>query len=140
VLGVWGRSVRFADATCSAYSEPVERAERGDLRTAAPVRGSGDAMAEWKTAAHLTDHFGDHGRELGCDTVEAYDASAQSTLDAGTYFEYFDHDAQETRTGCYDHRTQRLTVLDRDDRIVTHFRCPEWYVRGLSYSNYERPR
>jgi hypothetical protein len=97
-------------------------------------------LAAWRTGAHLRDHFRDHGRELGCSTPEEYDASAQATLDHGTYFEYFDDTAQETRTGCYDRFTERLTILDIDDQIVSHFRCPDWYVGGLPDSSYDPPR
>lgn len=97
-------------------------------------------MADWRTAAHLRDHFRDHGRELGCSTIEEYDASAQATLDHGTYFEYYDDTRQETRTGSYDHSAERLTILDADDRIASHFPRPEWYVAGLPESNYDPPR
>lgn len=97
-------------------------------------------MARWRTDAHLRDHFRDHGRELGCSTAEEYDASAQLTLDLGTYFEYFDDTAEETRIGCYDRFTEKLTILDTDDQIVSHFRCPEWYVGGLLHSTYDPAR
>jgi hypothetical protein len=94
-------------------------------------------MASWRTEAYLRDHFRDHGRELGCSTGDEYDASAQMPLDHGTYFEYFDDTAEEARIGCYDRFTERLTILDTNDRIVSHFRCPEWYVAGLPDSTYD---
>ena len=72
--------------------------------------------------------------------MEEYDAGAQGTLDRGTYFEYFDDTAEETRIGCYDRLSARLTIMDTDDRIVSHFQCPEWYVAGLLHSTYDHPR
>jgi hypothetical protein len=97
-------------------------------------------MARWRTEAHLRDHFRDHGRELGCSTIEEYDASAQATLDLGAYFEFFDDTAEESRIGCYDRFRGRLTILDTDDQIVSHFRCPEWYVSGLLHNTYDPQR
>ena len=47
-------------------------------------------MVAWRTADHLTDHFEAHGHDVGCQTAEQYDASAQDTLMIGTYFEYMD--------------------------------------------------
>ena len=93
-------------------------------------------MAEWKSASHLEDHYRDHASEFPGASIADYDASAQDTLDVGTYFEYF-HDATgEWRTGCYHRETGRLTILDADDRIVSHFRCAESYVRNLTDSTY----
>ena len=92
-------------------------------------------MAAWKTPEHLEDHFVLHGTELGCKTVEEFDASAQATLAIGTYFTYFDDESNEEHTGCYDRPTRRFVALDPDDRIITHFTCDVRYVSGLLYSN-----
>ena len=81
-------------------------------------------MAEWRTARHLQDHFVEHGWELGCRTVDAYDASAQETLLLGTYFEYEDPISGEPRIGCYDAPSARFVGLTLDDEIVTHYPCP----------------
>jgi hypothetical protein len=94
-------------------------------------------VAAWKTPEHLEDHFDLHGAELGCKTLEEYDASAQATLAVGTYFTYFDDDSDEEHTGCYDRLTGRFVALDPDGLIVTHFACDVRYVRGLLYSNYD---
>jgi hypothetical protein len=94
-------------------------------------------MAEWRTPRHLVDHYATHGWEFAAYSVADYDVSAQETLTVGTYFEYFDDDSGEWRTGCYHRETRRLTVLDEDDKIVTHFRCRESYVRFLSESTYD---
>jgi len=97
-------------------------------------------MAAWKTQQHLQHHYARHRRDFRDASLEDYDASAQSTLGVGTYFDYFDEDSGTSRTGCYHWETKRLTVLDDDGLIVTHFRCSEWYVEDLSESTYDRPR
>jgi hypothetical protein len=58
------------------------------------------------------------------------------TLDVGTYCEYLDDRTGEWRTGCYHRETRRLTVLDEDELIVSHFFCAEWYVEALTNSTY----
>jgi hypothetical protein len=94
-------------------------------------------MAAWRSAAQRRDHFAEHGPEMGCHTIDEYDASAQDTLDAGVYFTYFDDFAEEQRTGCYDRRSGRFVVLDADDEIISHYACPERYIRRLTYNNYD---
>ena len=93
-------------------------------------------MAAWKTERHLRDHYALHRSEFGDISIEEYDASAQDTLDVGTYFEYFDDRTGEWRTGCYHRETRRLTILDEDDLIVSHFTCSEWYVETLTDSTF----
>lgn len=93
-------------------------------------------MASWRSERHLRDHYVQHRGEFPSASLEEYDASAQDTLSIGTYFEYFDDRAEEWRTGCYHRGTRRLTVLDQDDRIVSHFHCTEWYVESLTDSTY----
>jgi hypothetical protein len=95
------------------------------------------AVAAWKTEQHLRDHYGEHGAEFPGSSLADYEASAQQTLDVGTYFEFFDDVSSEWRLGCYHRETRRFTVLDEDDRIVSHFRSAESYVRGLLESNYD---
>ena len=95
-------------------------------------------MAEWKTERHLRHHYARHRAEFRGASLEDYDDSAQDTLSVGNYFEYFDEDSGNWRTGCYHWETERLTVLDEDGSIVTHFRCGEWYVEDLADSTYDR--
>lgn len=94
-------------------------------------------MAVWKSVAHLTDHYEQHRSEFPGYSIEEYDASAQSTLDSGTYFEYFHVGSGETRVGCYDRESRGFTVIDEDDSIVSHFRCDEPYVQRLPYNTYD---
>lgn len=54
----------------------------------------------------------------------------------GTYFEYEDDRTGERRTDCYHRETRRLTILDANDLIVSHFHCDEWYVESLTDSTY----
>jgi hypothetical protein len=93
-------------------------------------------MAVWKSVRHLRDHYGQHRAEFPGASIEDYDASAQETLSVGVYFEYFDDRTEAWRTGCYHRETGRLTILDEDDLIVSHFRCNEWYVESLTDSTY----
>jgi hypothetical protein len=88
-------------------------------------------VAEWKTPEHLADHYALHIHQFIGHTVDEYDASAQETLIRGTRLEYVHQDSGESRTGFYHRETRRLTVLDLDGKIVTHFRCPESYIRHL---------
>ncbi len=74
---------------------------------------------------------------MGFSTVEEYDASAQSILEVGVYFTYFDDFADEERTGCYDRTSRRFVVLNMDDEIISHYACPERYVRRLTYNTYD---
>jgi hypothetical protein len=92
---------------------------------------------EWRTRRALEHHFGLHGHDLGAATVEDYDRSARETIVVGTYFEYRDLTTEEWRVGYYDVPTERFTVLSDDEQeIITHFRCPEGYVRDLWTSTY----
>ena len=87
-------------------------------------------MAEWQSPEHLSDHFRRHHRLLGVRTIAAYDASARAIIEVGTYFEYRDPDTAEPRVGYYEPATRRFTALSDDEStILTHFRCPERYVR-----------
>ena len=97
-------------------------------------------MVAWKSEGHLARHFGLHGHEVGARTIAEYDASAQETLAVGRYFAYYDEDSGETRVGCYDRASQRFVATTEADEIVTHFVCPEWYLRGLSDSEYDDER
>ena len=94
-------------------------------------------MLRWRTESHLRDHFERHGRNLGCRTVEAYDASAQRTLAVGRYFEFQDDDTGETRVGCYDAPGQLLVILTTDDEIISHYSATLRYVLDRPYSNYD---
>lgn len=93
-------------------------------------------VVEWKSRQHLEDHFGRHAHEFPGASITDYDTSAQETLDLGTYFTYTDNTTGEERTGCYHRDTERLTILDDADAIISHYRCPERYVRRLDDSTY----
>jgi hypothetical protein len=80
---------------------------------------------------------GQHRSQFPGYSIEEYDASAQRTLDDGTYFEYFHIASGETRIGCYDLGTGRFTILDTDDLIVSHFICDEAYIERLPYNTYD---
>lgn len=94
-------------------------------------------MAAWQSEQHLLDHFMEHGRQLGCRTVDEYHASAEETLSVGAYFTFFNDDIGEERTGCYDPASHRLVILNGQDEIVTHFLCDAWYVATLPHSTYD---
>jgi hypothetical protein len=91
-------------------------------------------MAAWLSAAHLADHFHEHGHRLGCQTNEEYGASAQATLSVGRDFSFSDDWTGEDRLGCFDHDSGRPVVLtdDIDDpRIVSHVRATDRYCHRL---------
>ncbi|MDP8923148.1 MAG: hypothetical protein M3O34_09775 [Chloroflexota bacterium] len=88
-------------------------------------------MAGWRSRSELERHFRRHHRLLGVRSVAAYDASACETIDLGTYFEYRDLETGEPRVGYYHRETRRFDGLTDDETtILTHFRCPEGYVRN----------
>jgi hypothetical protein len=97
-------------------------------------------QAEWTDEWERERHFRKHGAKLGRKSVSAYDLSARATIRAGKRFTYQDAGSGERRVGYYHQPTKRLTVLaESEERIVTHFRCDEGYVRGLRDTSY-RPR
>jgi pyocin large subunit-like protein len=92
---------------------------------------------EWASQEQLETHFADHGSRLGCQSVEEYERSSKATIDQGTFFNYRDRSTGQWRLGYYDRLTQRFTSVDEDgERIVTHFRCSESYIRGLPENDY----
>src|SRR5215212_8939262 len=92
-------------------------------------------VAAWKSAEHLYDHYDTHRREFPRDSVEDYDASAQETIGLGVVFTFRDRITRLRRTGYYHRETARLTVLDAEGLIVSHFRCAEDYVADLDRSS-----
>lgn len=95
--------------------------------------------APWASAHERWKHFRKHGRLLDRSTVEEYDRSARATVRAGKRFTYRDTTTRERRVGYFDDRNDRLTALDEEEtRILTHFRCPDRYVRELPASDYRR--
>jgi hypothetical protein len=94
-------------------------------------------MAAWRSGELLQRHFDDHGRQMGCRTVEEYAASADETLASGSYFSYWDESSGEERVGCFDRHSCRFVALNDQDEIVTHFVATERYPRRLPYSNYD---
>jgi hypothetical protein len=92
---------------------------------------------EWKSQRHLREHFRDHRRKLGLRTLAAYDRSAKITIEVGTRFNYRDRQTGEWRIGYYDRTTERFAAFSVDEQdILSHFRCPEWYVAELPRSDY----
>jgi hypothetical protein len=94
-------------------------------------------MALWIDEIRRWNHYVDHGRALGCRTLEEYDASADETIELGTRFEYLDRRSGGRRLGYY-HRTSGRFVGTTDDGvfILTHFAAGEIYVRSLPGSTY----
>ena len=93
---------------------------------------------EWGSQDELEEHYQDHGALLGFRSVAEYEASSRATIDEGTFFSYRDRSTGEWRLGYYERLTERFTALNEDgDTIVTHFRCPERYVRGLPENDYK---
>lgn len=93
-------------------------------------------MAEWKTRAHLDDHFVIHGKEFRSRSVEEYDASAQATIELGMRFTYRDNVTGERRVGYFHRETARFVGTDRDGFIRTHHRLDEADVADLPLSTY----
>jgi len=93
-------------------------------------------MAEWKSRQHLDDHFGWHHRELGCRSIQEYDASAQETINIGTPFIYRDPITKEPRVGYFHRDSSRFVATDLDGFIRTHFQTDEAHVAGLPLSTY----
>lgn len=93
-------------------------------------------MAAWKSERHLLDHYDQHRGEMRARSIDAYDASAQETLTLGVQFEYRDRISGSWRSGYYHRESARLTVVDVDGYIHSHFRCGEDYVADLDQSTY----
>lgn len=94
-------------------------------------------MAEWKTRAHLVDHYGEHRREFPGRTLDEYDASAQETITLGTRFMFREPRTGERCIGFYHRESARFTVTDMDGFMRSHFRTDEAHVADLPGSTYE---
>ena len=89
-------------------------------------------MVPWQSRRHLDDHFRLHGAEVGADTIEAYNASANATLRrADVIFGYDDRWTGLRRAGSYESATGLFTAVNEDGEIVTHFRTDDAYIRDL---------
>jgi hypothetical protein len=93
-------------------------------------------MADWKTTAHLEDHFDLHGRELRCRSLEDLDRSAQETIRLGVKLTYRDRITNLRRIGYFHRESARFVCTDTDGFILSHFRTDEAYVAELPYSTY----
>lgn len=93
-------------------------------------------MAEWKSRAHLEEHYGRHRGELRTRSLEEYDASAQETISLDVRFTYTDTPTRERRIGYFHRDTSRFVATTLDDLTVTHFQTDEGYVVGLEFSTY----
>ena len=94
-------------------------------------------MTDWKTPEHLEDHCGRHRRELGTRSIEEYDTSARETIAIGVRFMYRDRGTGERRIGYFHRESSRMTALDLDGFIHSHFRTDEAYVAELPRSTYQ---
>ena len=94
-------------------------------------------MAAWRSRRHLEDHYYQHRGAFPGLTSEGYDASAQETIAVGTALTYHDRITGLRRMGYYHRDTARMTALDTDGFIHSHFRCGEDYVAELPGSTYE---
>jgi hypothetical protein len=91
-------------------------------------------MPDWQSRRHLEDHVGDHGHEVGAQTVEGYDASTRTLIawDDVQGFGFIDDTTGLDRVGVYDEETRFFTSLSANDRwIVTHFRAEQGYIDDL---------
>ena len=93
-------------------------------------------MADWKTREHLEDHHGAHRREFPGYSIEQYDASAHETISIGVQFTYRDRQTGLPRVGYFDRESSRMTAVDLDGFIVSHFRTDEAYVTLLPRTTY----
>jgi hypothetical protein len=93
-------------------------------------------VAEWATDRHLMDHYFDHRSQFPGYSVEQYDASAQETIALGVRFTYRDRGTGLGRVGYFHRASSRVTVVDLDGRIHSHFRTDEDYVASLPRSTY----
>ena len=92
---------------------------------------------DWRDRITRWNHFLEHGRRLGVQTVEEYDQSAHETLTVGGRFEYNDPTTGAPRVGYYDRASFRFVGLTANERtILTHYDAREAYVRGLPNSTY----
>jgi hypothetical protein len=94
-------------------------------------------LAVWRSQRHVEDHYHQHRHEFPGFTIEEYDASAQETIAVGVELTYRDRITGLRRRGYYHRETARITVLDSDGFIHSHFRCGEDYVAELPGSTYE---
>lgn len=93
-------------------------------------------MPAWKSVEHLRDHYDSHRRQFPGVTIDEYDASAQETMTVGVRFTYRDRITGLPRIGYFHRETARLTALDLEGFIVSHFRTDEEYVAELPRSAY----
>jgi len=94
-------------------------------------------MAEWKSRAHLENHYAIHRREFPGYSIEQYDASAQETIVIGTCFTYRDRITGERRVGYFHRELSRFTCTDLDGSIRSHYRTDEAHVADLPHSTYQ---
>jgi hypothetical protein len=94
-------------------------------------------MASWRSRRHLEDHYLQHRSEFPGLTIDQYDSSAQQTIAVGVEFTYRDRITGLRRKGYYHRDSARMTVLDSDGFIHSHFRCGEDYVAELPGTTYE---
>jgi hypothetical protein len=94
-------------------------------------------MPEWRSRAHLEDHYWQHRGEFPRQSVDQYDASAKETIAIGVEFTYIDRVTYLRRTGYFHRDSSRFTVLDVDGYIHSHFHTDEAYVADLIGSTYK---
>jgi hypothetical protein len=93
-------------------------------------------MPEWKSEAHLEDHYLRHRRELPGHSMEQYDESARETVALGTRCTYRDRQTGLLRVGYFHRNSSRMTVVGADGVMVSHFRTDEEYLTLLPLTTY----
>jgi hypothetical protein len=93
-------------------------------------------MADWRSGKQLSDHFVDHGHEMGFSNEWEYDDSAQETIAIGDWLEYYHGNAHAWRHAYYHEPTRRFVVLNLDGEIVSHYFAHPMYVRNLPFSTW----
>ena len=93
-------------------------------------------MAEWKTRAHLEDHYWLHRSEFPGYTLEQHYASAEETMALGVQFTFREPRTRERRIGYYHRDSALFTLTDLDGFIRSHFRTDEGHIADLPGSTY----
>jgi hypothetical protein len=75
-------------------------------------------VADWRTRAHLEDHYGEHRHELPGSSIEDFDASAQQTIAIGTRFTFREPRTGVRRIGYYHRESARFVVTDTGGSFV----------------------
>jgi pyocin large subunit-like protein len=103
------------------------------------MMGSAMPLPSWPSGPTLRQHFRDHGKKLGCASVQEYADSSTETVTIGISFTYTDDTTGRQRIGYYHRASNRFTAVTGDGRrILTHYPPDrgERYVEELTDSTY----